>query len=50
MSQNKPASAVLERLVQQTEVMLAELGDDGGPGAFLDLKEDYIKPARPGDL
>jgi hypothetical protein len=42
VSQGKASSAALERLVQQTEVMLAELGDDGGPGAFLNLREDYL--------
>lgn len=33
-----PASA-LERAVQQTVVLLNELGEDGGPGAFINISD-----------
>ncbi|KAF2668493.1 SPRY-domain-containing protein [Microthyrium microscopicum] len=44
VSQGKASSSALEKLVQQTEVMLADLGDDGGPGAFLNLRSDFLRP------
>jgi hypothetical protein len=35
----KSASSALERVVQQTVVLLNELGEDGGPGAFLNVRK-----------
>jgi hypothetical protein len=29
-------------MVQQSEIMLRELGDDGGPGAFVNLRKDFM--------
>ena len=43
MSLGKSPSAVLERVIQQSEVMLRELGDDGGPGAFINLRKDFLE-------
>jgi Ran-binding protein 9/10 len=40
----KSASAALERMVQQTEVMLQELGDTGGSGSFIHLRTDFLEP------
>jgi len=34
----KSAASALERVVQQSEVLLNELGEDGGPGAFLNVR------------
>ncbi len=46
MSQGKSSFAAIERVVQQTEVLLRQLGDDGGPGAFVDLKTDFLEPGE----
>jgi Ran-binding protein 9/10 len=43
VSLGKSPSAALERVIQQSEVMLRELGDDGGPGAFINLKRDFLE-------
>jgi Ran-binding protein 9/10 len=43
VSQGKSSFAAIERVVQQTEVMMRFLGDDGGPGAFVNLKNDYLR-------
>jgi len=45
LSQGKPSYTALERIVQQTEVLLAELGDDGGYGAFIHLTSDILHPS-----
>jgi Ran-binding protein 9/10 len=42
VSLGKLASAALERMIQQTEVMLQELGDNGGHGAFINLRTDFL--------
>ena len=44
VSLGKSASAALERMIQQTEVMLQELGDTGGSGAFVHLRTDFLEP------
>jgi hypothetical protein len=43
VSLGKSPSAALERVIQQSEVMLRELGDDGGPGAFINLQKDFLE-------
>lgn len=43
VSLGKSASAALERMVQQTEIMLQELGDNGGHGAFINLRTDFLQ-------
>ncbi|KAH7086535.1 CTLH/CRA C-terminal to lish motif domain-containing protein [Paraphoma chrysanthemicola] len=43
VSLGKSSSAALERLVQQTEALVAELGEDGGPGAFVNVRRDFLQ-------
>lgn len=43
VSLGKSPSAALERIIQQSEVMLRELGDEGGPGAFINLRRDFLE-------
>jgi len=43
VSLGKSSSAALERLVQQTEALVAELADDGGAGAFINVRRDYLQ-------
>ena len=42
VSLGKSSSAALERLVQQTEVLLNELSADGGAGAFVNVSS-YLR-------
>jgi Ran-binding protein 9/10 len=42
VSLGKSSCAALERVIQQSEIMFRELGDDGGPGALLNLRTDYL--------
>ena len=39
VSLGKSSASALERVVQQAVVLLNELGEDGGPGAFLNVRE-----------
>ncbi|KAF2677081.1 Ran-binding protein-like protein [Lentithecium fluviatile CBS 122367] len=43
VSLGKSSSAALERLVQQTEALVNELADDGGPGAFINVRRDFLQ-------
>lgn len=43
VSLGKSSSAALERLVQQTEALVTELADDGGPGAFVNVRRDFLQ-------
>ncbi|KAF1914301.1 CTLH/CRA C-terminal to lish motif domain-containing protein [Ampelomyces quisqualis] len=43
VSLGKSSSAALERLVQQTEALVSELADDGGPGAFINVRRDFLQ-------
>ncbi|KAF1971686.1 Ran-binding protein-like protein [Bimuria novae-zelandiae CBS 107.79] len=43
VSLGKSSSAALERLVQQTEALVSELADDGGPGAFINVRKDFLQ-------
>ncbi|KAH8728438.1 hypothetical protein GQ44DRAFT_702302 [Phaeosphaeriaceae sp. PMI808] len=43
VSLGQSSSAALERLVQQTEALVAELGDDGGAGAFINVRRDFLQ-------
>ncbi|KAF2450499.1 SPRY-domain-containing protein [Karstenula rhodostoma CBS 690.94] len=43
VSLGKSSSAALERLVQQTEALVSELADDGGPGAFINVRKDLLQ-------
>jgi hypothetical protein len=42
-AQGKSPSAGLERLVQQTEVLVDMLAEDGGPGAFVNVQKDFLQ-------
>jgi Ran-binding protein 9/10 len=41
--QDKSSTSAVENVVQQTEALLRRLGDDGGPGAFVNLRRDFIE-------
>ncbi|KAI4640382.1 hypothetical protein J4E93_008588 [Alternaria ventricosa] len=43
VSLGKSSSAALERLIQQTEALVTELADDGGPGAFINVQRDFLQ-------
>lgn len=43
VSLGKSSSAAIERLVQQTEALVNELGDDGGAGAFINVRKDFLQ-------
>lgn len=43
VSLGKSSSSGLERLVQQTEVLVEELGEDGGVGAFVNVGGQYLR-------
>jgi Ran-binding protein 9/10 len=42
VSLGKSSSAALERLCQQAEVLVSTLGEDGGPGAFINVRRDFL--------
>lgn len=43
VSLGKSSAAALERLVQQTEVLVSDLAEDGGVGAFVNVRRDYLR-------
>jgi len=43
VSLGKSSAAALERLVKQTSALLQEISEKGGPGAFVNLRSDYLK-------
>ncbi|TGZ77704.1 SPRY-domain-containing protein [Ascodesmis nigricans] len=42
-SQNKGPVAALERLVKQSSVLVQDLSEEGGPGAFVNIRNDFLK-------
>ncbi|KAF2017513.1 SPRY-domain-containing protein [Aaosphaeria arxii CBS 175.79] len=42
VSLGKNSRATLERLTQQTEALVNELAEDGGPGAFINVRRDVL--------
>ncbi|EEQ86752.1 ran-binding protein [Blastomyces dermatitidis ER-3] len=38
----KSSSAALEKLYQQTEVLVNEISEDGGAGAFINVRHDFV--------
>jgi len=42
VSLGKSSSAALELLLQQTEALVASLAEDGGSGAFLNVRHDFL--------
>lgn len=43
VSLGKSSSAAIERLVQQTEALVGELAEDGGSGAFVNVRKDFLQ-------
>jgi hypothetical protein len=46
VSLGKSSSAALEQLIQQTTVLLQDISEGGGPGAFVNI-DDYMNPDKP---
>jgi len=42
VSLGRSSSAALERLYQQTEALVDEISQDGGPGAFVNLQSNFL--------
>ncbi|OJD17640.1 hypothetical protein AJ78_02290 [Emergomyces pasteurianus Ep9510] len=42
VSLGKSSSAALEKLYQQTEVLVNEISEDGGAGAFINVRNDFV--------
>lgn len=42
VSLGKSSSAALERLFQQVEALVSEVGDDGGPGTLINITDDFL--------
>jgi hypothetical protein len=42
VSLGKSSAAALERLYQQTEVLVNEISEDGGAGAFINVRNDVL--------
>ncbi|KAH0542999.1 hypothetical protein FGG08_002607 [Glutinoglossum americanum] len=42
VSLGKSSSAALERLCQQTEVLVNDIGEDGGVGAFINIQHEFL--------
>lgn len=42
VSLGKPSSTALERLYQQTEVLVNKISEDGGAGAFINVRKDFF--------
>ncbi|KKA18566.1 Ran-binding protein (RanBPM) [Rasamsonia emersonii CBS 393.64] len=42
VSLGKSSSAALERLYQQTEALVNEISEDGGAGAFINVRNDFL--------
>ena len=43
VSLGKASSAALERVYQQTEVLMNEISEEGGAGAFINVREDVLR-------
>ena len=43
VSLGKSSSAALERLYKQSEALVSELGNSGGAGAFVNIREDVLR-------
>lgn len=42
VSLGKSSSAALERLYQQTEALVNEISEEGGAGAFINVRNDFL--------
>ncbi|KAL9613142.1 MAG: hypothetical protein Q9167_002307 [Letrouitia subvulpina] len=45
VSLGKSSSAAIERLYQQTEVLVDEISEEGGAGAFINVRNDFLRLA-----
>jgi len=45
VSLGKSSVAALERLIKQSSVILLDISENGGPGAFVNLRNDYLRDA-----
>ena len=43
VSLGKSSSAAIERLCQQTEVLVSEISEEGGAGAFINIDHDFLQ-------
>ena len=43
VSLGKSSSAAVERLIQQTEVLVDEISEEGGAGAFINVGNDFLR-------
>jgi hypothetical protein len=43
VSLGKSSSSALERLTQQAEALVEVLAKDGGPGAFINVRRDFLE-------
>ncbi|KAF1813677.1 hypothetical protein P152DRAFT_457054 [Eremomyces bilateralis CBS 781.70] len=43
VSLGKSSAAALDRLSRQAEALVAMLADDGGAGAFVNVRRDYLQ-------
>ena len=43
VSLGKSSSAAIELLCQQTEVLVSDLSEEGGPGAFINVHNDFLR-------
>ncbi|KAA6416144.1 MAG: hypothetical protein FRX48_00863 [Lasallia pustulata] len=43
VSLGKSSSAAIERLYQQAEVLVGDISDDGGAGAFINVRNDFLR-------
>lgn len=43
VSLGKSSAAALERLVKQSSVLIQDISEEGGPGAFVNLRNDYLR-------
>lgn len=43
VSLGKSSSAAVERLIQQTEILVDEISEEGGAGAFIHVRNDFLR-------
>lgn len=43
VSLGKSSAAAIERLYQQTEVLVNDISEEGGPGAFINVRNDFLR-------
>ena len=42
VSLGRSSAAAIERLYQQTEVLVGDISEDGGAGAFINVRNDVL--------